>query len=123
MDRHYILNLNPQANSEWDRCVLRNPLSGERPDLSTEIAKAVSDRASYSRKAKLCKSSLDDDLGLCPCASTEETSATAFRAGSYLIKVKLEVEILEQNLTNSNNRLELPASKKSTVIKQDRLAS
>ena len=88
MDKHYILNLNPQANSEWDRCVLRNPLSGERPDLSTEIAKAVSDRA-----------------------------------GSYLIKVKLEVEVLEQNLTNPNNRLELPASKKSTVLKQERLAS
>ena len=87
MDKHYILNLNPQANSEWDRCVLRNPLSGERPDLSTEIAKAVSDRA-----------------------------------GSYLIKVKLEVEILEQ-ITNPSNRLELPAPKKSTVLKQERLAS
>ena len=88
MDKHYILNLNPQANSEWDRCVLRNPLSGERPDLSSEIAKAVRDRA-----------------------------------GTYLIKVKLEVEILEENLTNSSNRLELPAAKKSTILKQERLAS
>ena len=87
MDKHYILNLNPQADSEWDRCVLRNPLSGERPDLSTEIAKAVSDRA-----------------------------------GSYLIKVKLEVEILEQ-ITNPSNRLELPVGKKSTVLKKERLAS
>ena len=104
MDKHYILNLDPQASSDWDRCVLRNPLSGERPDLSTEIAKAVSDRASYST------------------ASRSETSATAFRAGSYLIKVKLEVEILEQ-ITNPNNKLELPASKKSTVFKQGRLAS
>lgn len=100
MDKHYILNLNPQANSQWDRCVLRNPLSGERPDLSTEIAKAVSDRASYST------------------ASTEETSATAFRAGSYLIKVKLEVEILEQNPINTSN-IELPAPIKSTVLKQE----
>lgn len=88
MDKHYILNLNPQADSEWDRCVLRNPLSGERPDLSNEIAKAVSDRA-----------------------------------GSYLVKVSLQVEVLEQNVTYPSNRLELPASKKSTVIKQDRLAS
>lgn len=88
MDKHYILNLNPQAASDWDRCVLRNPLSGERPDLSTEIAKAVGETA-----------------------------------GSYLIKVKLEVEILEQNSTNPNNRLELPAGKKSTVLKRERLAS
>ena len=88
MNKHYILNLNPQANSDWDRCVLRNPLSGERPDLSTEIAKAVGDRA-----------------------------------GSYLIKVKLEVEILEQNLTNPSNRLELSAPKKSTVLEKERLAS
>ena len=129
MDKHYILNLNPQADSEWDRCVLRNPLSGERPDLSTEIAKAVSDRASYS-------------TALCEAVSfraTEETSATAslsdgsrgepprpprfaFRAGSYLIKVKLEVEILEQ-ITNPSNRLELPVGKKSTVLKKERLAS
>lgn len=86
MDKHYILNLDPQASSDWDRCVLRNPLSGERPDLSTEIAKAVSDRA-----------------------------------GTYLIKVKLEVEILEQ-ITNSSN-IELPAPIKSTVFKQGRLAS
>ena len=88
MDKHYILNLNPQANSEWDRCVLRNPLSGERPDLSTEIAKAVSDRA-----------------------------------GTYLIKVKLEVEILEQNPISPSNRVELPTAKKSTVLKTERLAS
>lgn len=88
MNKHYILNLNPQATSDWDRCVLRNPLSGERPDLSTEIAKAVN-----------------------------------HQAGSYLIKVKLEVEILEQNSTNPSNRLELPAGKKSTVLKPERLAS
>ncbi len=42
---HYILNLNPQAESSWDRCVLRNPLTGERPNLEAAIAKAVGDRA------------------------------------------------------------------------------
>lgn len=41
---HYILNLNPQADSSWDRCVLRNPLTGERPDLTEAIARAVGDR-------------------------------------------------------------------------------
>ena len=88
MNKHYILNFNPLAASDWDRCVLRNPLSGERPDLSNEIAKVVGDRP-----------------------------------GSYLIKVKLEVEILEQNLTSPQNRLELPVPKKSTVLEKDRLAS
>ncbi|MBE9048162.1 hypothetical protein IQ255_27865 [Pleurocapsales cyanobacterium LEGE 10410] len=81
MNKHYILNLNPQADSDWDRCTLRNPITGERPDLTTEIAKFVGDRP-----------------------------------GSYLIKVKLEVEVLEQNLTNSHNTVELPTGKKSTVI-------
>ena len=85
MDKHYILNLNPQADSDWDRCVLRNPLSGERPDLSSEIAKAVNNKA-----------------------------------GSYLIKVSLQVEILEQNLPN-HNTVEL--SRKSTVVSKKRLAS
>ncbi|WP_036479089.1 hypothetical protein [Myxosarcina sp. GI1] len=42
---HYILNLNPQAESSWDRCVLRNPLTGERSNLEAAIAKAVGDRA------------------------------------------------------------------------------
>lgn len=41
---HYILNLNPQADSSWDRCVLRNPLTGERPDLTAAIAKAVGNK-------------------------------------------------------------------------------
>ena len=88
MNKHYILNLNPQADSDWDRCILRNPITGERPDLTTEIAKTVGDRA-----------------------------------GSYLIRVKLEIEVLEQNLANSGNTVELPTGKKSTVITKERLAS
>jgi len=64
MKQHYILNFNPQANSEWDRCVLRNPITGERPNLTTEIGSAVNNQA-----------------------------------GSYLIKVTLQVEILEQSKT------------------------
>ena len=60
MIKHYILNLNPQANCEWDRCIIRNPITGERPDLTAEIAKAVGNQT-----------------------------------GSYLVKVNMEVEILE----------------------------
>lgn len=87
MNKHYILSLNPQASSDWDRCILRNPLTGERPDLTKEIGQVVGDRP-----------------------------------GSYLIKVKLEVEVLEQNLTNPGNTVELPRGK-STVLKQERLVS
>ena len=87
MNKHYILNLNPQADSDWDRRVLRNPLCGERPDLTAEIAKAVKNKA-----------------------------------GSYLIKVSLQVEVLEQNLPSSNNTVELPTGK-NTVISEKRLAS
>ena len=70
MDRHYILNLNPQASHDWDRCVLRNPITGDRPDLTAEIAKQLQNQA-----------------------------------GSYLIKVSLQVEVLEQNLVPSRNSL------------------
>ncbi len=73
MKQHYILNLNPQTSSDWDRCVLRNPITGERPDLTTEIAEAVKNQA-----------------------------------GSYLIKVTLQVEILEQSIAPQNTKVELP---------------
>ena len=72
MNQHYILNLNPQASSDWDRCVLRNPITGERPNLTTEIAEAVNNQA-----------------------------------GSYLIKVTLQVEILEQSITPQSKTVEL----------------
>ena len=70
MDRHYILNLNPQASHDWDRCVLRNPITGDRPDFTAEIAKTLQNQE-----------------------------------GSYLIKVSLRVEVLEQNLVPSRNSL------------------
>jgi hypothetical protein len=41
MIKHCILHFNPQADYEWDRCVLRNPLTGERLDLTQAIAEAV----------------------------------------------------------------------------------
>ncbi|CEJ46844.1 hypothetical protein [Umezakia ovalisporum] len=48
MMKHYILNLNPAAKHEWDRCILRDPLTGKRPDIAQLIAEAVStDSGSY----------------------------------------------------------------------------
>ena len=43
--KHYILNLNPQADYDWDKCVLRNPLTGERLDLTNAIAETVNQEA------------------------------------------------------------------------------
>ena len=87
MIKHYILNLNPQANSDWDRCLLRNPITGERPDLTAEIAKAVSNQA-----------------------------------GSYLIKVNVEVEVLEKAIAGTTKTVELSTGKNSTVVTKERLA-
>jgi hypothetical protein len=87
MNKHYILNLNPEARADWERCILRNPITGERPDLTTEIANAVNNQA-----------------------------------GSYLIKVNLEVEILEQNLPNRSHTVELQTGKNSTFLNKNRLA-
>ncbi|WP_026080052.1 hypothetical protein [Spirulina subsalsa] len=41
MTKHYILHLDPNAEHPWDQCVLRNPMTGERPDLQNAIAQAV----------------------------------------------------------------------------------
>ncbi|AFY48975.1 hypothetical protein Nos7524_3173 [Nostoc sp. PCC 7524] len=48
MIKHYILNLNPTAKHEWDRCILRDPLTAKRPDMAKLIAEAVgADTGSY----------------------------------------------------------------------------
>ncbi|HHP7232592.1 MAG TPA: hypothetical protein ACFCUY_17260 [Xenococcaceae cyanobacterium] len=60
MNHHYILNINPQAEQEWERCILRHPLTGKHPDLAQAIAESVGKKP-----------------------------------GSHLVKVKIEVEILE----------------------------
>ena len=86
MNRHYILQLDPQAEFDWDRCILRNPLTGERPDLTVAIAEAVN-----------------------------------HRAGSYLVKVSLQVEVLEQGATTMPKTVELPKAKAIALDK--RLAS
>jgi hypothetical protein len=46
--KHYVLNLNPAAQHEWDRCALRHPITAERPELASLIAQAVgSEPGSY----------------------------------------------------------------------------
>ncbi len=48
MIKHYILSLNPTAKHDWDRCILRDPLTAKRPDIAKLIAEAVgADTGSY----------------------------------------------------------------------------
>jgi hypothetical protein len=39
--KHYVLNLNPTAQHDWERCALRHPITAERPDLGSLIAEAI----------------------------------------------------------------------------------
>ena len=45
MTKHYILNLDPAAKYEWDRCTLRDPITAEHPALADLVARAVGERA------------------------------------------------------------------------------
>ena len=82
MNQHYILSIDPHAAHEWDRCVLRNPITGERPDLQKAIANAVKNQP-----------------------------------GSYLIKVNINVEILEQTVVNtSSTSITMPKSPKLLTV-------
>ncbi len=37
MIQHYVLSINPQAEYDWDKYVIRNPITGERPDFTNTI--------------------------------------------------------------------------------------
>jgi hypothetical protein len=41
MTKHYILSINPNAQYEWEQCVLRDPITAVRPDFASLIAEAV----------------------------------------------------------------------------------
>ncbi|MDX2213462.1 MAG: hypothetical protein SFY66_09250 [Oculatellaceae cyanobacterium bins.114] len=41
MTKHYVLNVNPSAEYDWDRCTLRDPITAERPELAQLVAEAV----------------------------------------------------------------------------------
>ncbi len=48
MLKHYILSLNPTAKHEWDRCILRDPLTAKRPEIAKLVAEvAGADTGSY----------------------------------------------------------------------------
>lgn len=44
MTKHYVLSINPQAQYDWEQCVLRNPITGERPDFTALVAEAVNNQ-------------------------------------------------------------------------------
>lgn len=60
MTKHYILHLDPSAKYDWDRCLLRDPITADRPQFAELIAHAVENQP-----------------------------------GSYLVAVKIEVQVLE----------------------------
>ncbi len=41
MIKHYILSLNPTAKHEWDKYIVRDPLTAKRPDIAKLIAEVV----------------------------------------------------------------------------------
>jgi hypothetical protein len=41
MTKHYILSIDPTAEYEWERCILRDPIMAVRPDFASLIAEAV----------------------------------------------------------------------------------
>lgn len=43
MIKHYILSINPHAEYDWDRYILRDPLTAARPEFASLIADAVGD--------------------------------------------------------------------------------
>lgn len=45
MTKHYILNLDPKAKYDWDRCTLRDPITAEHPALAELVAQAVGEES------------------------------------------------------------------------------
>ena len=72
MIKHFILNLNPNADYEWERCSLHHPITAEQPNFADLIAQEI-----------------------------REFSPEEQRSQSYLIAVKLEVTVLEGSITES----------------------
>lgn len=70
MLKHFVLNVNPHAQFEWERCALLHPITAEQPDLAQLLAA---------------------DL-------TRQTAGTP-KSGSYLIAVNIEVTVLEATTT------------------------
>jgi hypothetical protein len=45
MTKHYVLNVDPTAEYDWDRCTLRDPITAERPELAQMVADALGRQA------------------------------------------------------------------------------
>ena len=45
MTKHYILNLDPAAKYDWDRCTLRDPMTADHPALADLVAQAVGEES------------------------------------------------------------------------------
>ena len=45
MIKHYILNLDPKAKYDWDRCTLRDPITADHPALAALVAQAVGEES------------------------------------------------------------------------------
>ncbi|MFM2429145.1 MAG: hypothetical protein RLZZ511_358 [Cyanobacteriota bacterium] len=41
MLKHFVLNLNPQAQFEWERCTLHHPITAGQPNLAQLIAAEI----------------------------------------------------------------------------------
>jgi hypothetical protein len=89
MRKHFILNLNPNAQFEWERCTLHNPITAGQPNLAQLVAQLVAQLAA-------------------PAIAPDE------HPGTYLVAVNIEVEVLEtaaieQTCNRLIGKLELPA--------------
>ena len=45
MNKHYILNIDPDAHYEWERCRLHDPITAAHPALAELVAAAIGDEA------------------------------------------------------------------------------
>ncbi|MEB3291909.1 MAG: hypothetical protein VKJ24_01995 [Synechococcales bacterium] len=74
MLKHFVLNLNPTAKFEWERCSLHHPITAEQPSLGDLVAEAIgAGMGSYLVAVKLEVTVLDQ--------VTSEGLATRSRLG------------------------------------------
>ncbi|MBE9031914.1 hypothetical protein IQ266_19445 [filamentous cyanobacterium LEGE 11480] len=45
MLKHFVLNLNPNAQFEWERCTLHNPITANQPNLAQLVAQSVGEQS------------------------------------------------------------------------------
>jgi hypothetical protein len=41
MLKHFVLNINPNAQFEWERCTLHNPITAGQPNLAHLVAESI----------------------------------------------------------------------------------